>query len=61
MTRPTIVGLAFIAATAAWFLVRLNRLVPLARRATGRRRPPEDDCRSEECGADGTPLSLYAG
>ena len=61
MKRPTIVGLAFIAATtAAWFLVRLDRPVPVAR-AAGRSSPHEEDCRSEECGADGTPLSLYAG
>lgn len=47
-------------AVTAWLVQRRFRMSRTGSPATGRG-PDGEDCRFEECGPDGVPLSLYAG
>ena len=55
-------GLALVLAmAAAVLLLRQRSRASLTERRTSGDESHEEDCRTEECGPDGTPLSLYAG
>lgn len=49
-----------VAVGMTWLVVRLIRPSRLGK-GSARRSLHNENCRIEECGADGVPLSLYAG